>query len=378
MTAFAQRIEVTGPWITQRELDYVADAARTNWFGRANDYIRRFERAFAEHTGRKHAVATSSCSSAILLALKSLGVGPGDEVIIPELTWIATAAPVVHAGATPVFADVDRVNWCLDPASFERCITARTRAVIPVDLYGTFPPMEKIETLAKARGLAVIEDAAQAAGAVYHGRPAGNFGATSVFSFHGSKTLTTGEGGMFVTDDDALYHRAVFLADQGRRPEDRSLYNREIGYKMKMSSMQAAMGLAQLERLPELVAAKRQHADWYRVRLERLAGITFNQEAPGVLHTHWMNNVVIEAARQWPKEKVIDYFLANNVVCRPLFYPLSSLPAFAKFPGIGECAGRNPVSHAVGPYGVNLPSGFHLTEETVDGVCRLLARLLGQ
>jgi len=367
---------VTGPWITQRELDYVADAAKTNWFGNANDYIRRFERAFAQHVGRKHAVATSSCTSAILLALKSLGVGPGDEVIVPELTWIATAAPVVQLGAIPVFADVDPVNWCMDPASVERGISPRTKVIIPVDLYGTFPPMEKIEALAQTHGISVLEDAAQAVGAVYHGRPAGNFGVASVFSFHGSKMLTTGEGGMFVTDDDALHQQAVFLADQGRRPEDRSLFNRGLGFKMKMSSMQAAMGLAQLERLPELVAAKRQHAAWYRARLEKLPDINFNQETAGVLHTHWMNNVVIVPARQLAKEQVIEYFKADNVICRPLFYPLSSLPAFEKFPSISGCAEGNSVSYAVSPYGVNLPSGFHLTEEIVDGVCGLLEHLL--
>lgn len=376
MTVFPERIEITGPWITQREVDYVSDAARTNWFCQADSYVRRFEQAFARHVGRKHAIATSSCSSAILLVLRAIGIGPGDEVIVPELTWIATVAPVAHLGATPVFADVDPINWCLDVGSFEACITPRTKAVIPVDLYGTFAPMEKIETVAKSKGLFVIEDSAQAIGASYLGRPAGSFGQVAVFSFHGSKTLTTGEGGMIVTDDDDLCEHVVRLSDHGRLPNNRTLYCSEIGYKMKMSSMQAAMGLAQLERLPELIAAKRQHAAWYRGRLADLPDINFNQETAGVCHSYWMNNIVISPGRRLSKEHVIEYFKSHNVVCRPLYYPLSSLPAFAEFPSIAGCSKRNSVSYAVAPCGVNLPSGFHLTEDIVDGVCTLLAQLL--
>ncbi len=371
-----ERIEVTGPWITQRELDYVAEATRTNWFGKANDFISRFEAAFAQQTGRKHAIATSSCSSAIQLALKAMGIGPGDEVIVPELTWIATVAPAVHLGATPVFVDVDPVNWCMDEESFRRAITPRTKAVIPVDLYGTFPRLDKIDAIAAEHGISVLEDSAQAVGATYLGRPAGNFGRASVFSFHGSKTLTTGEGGILVTDDTEFYERAVFLSDQGRKPTDRSLFNREVGFKMKMSALQAALGLAQLERLPELIVAKRQHHDWYRARLAKMPGLRFNQETPGVQHSHWMTNIVWPAALGLSKEDAIDFFRRHEVIVRPLFYPLSSLPAFAAFPSAGMARGRNPVSYDVSPRSLNLPSGFHLTEAKVTRVCDLLAELL--
>jgi len=378
MTTLPERIEITGPWITQREIDYVTEAARTNWFGRANDFIRRFEAAFAHHTGRRHAIATSSCTHAIHLALASLGVGPGDEVIVPELTWIATAAPVIYLGATPVFADVDPVNWCLDPASVERALSPRTKAVITVDLYGTFAPMEKLQALADVHGFALIEDAAQTVGALYRGRPAGSFGRASTFSFHGSKTITTGEGGMFLTDDTALYERALVLGDHGRMPQDRALFNREIGYKMKMSSMAAAMGLAQLERLPEIIAAKRQHFAWYRARLEGIPEVKFNRETEGVFHSYWMTNVLAAPESGFTKERLIEVFQAQNVVLRPMFYPLSQLPAFAAHPSARGCVERNPVSYAVSHWGVNLPSGFHLDEAKVDRVCRLLQSTLRQ
>src|SRR6266850_1354070 len=197
-----ERIPVAGPSITQKEIDYVTDAVTNAWYGNANVYHDRFEKAFAEYLGLRYAMTLPSCTSAIHLALLALGVGPGDEVIVPDATWIASAAPITYVGATPVFADIDERTWCLSAKSFEACITSKTRAVIPVDLYGNIPDMDAIEGVARQHQIAIVEDAAEAIGSEYKGRKAGSFGDASVFSFHGSKTLTTGEGGMLVTNDD--------------------------------------------------------------------------------------------------------------------------------------------------------------------------------
>ena len=200
---------------TRRQPGHAAEAARTAWYGNANAFNDRFEKAFAAYVGTRYAVSLPSCTSAIHLALHALGVGPGDEVVVPEITWIASSAPITYLDATPVFADVDRRTWCLDAASFEACITPRTKAVIPVDLYGGMPDMDAILAVAKRHDIAVVEDAAEAIGSEYRGRRAGAFGAASTFSFHGSKTLTTGEGGMLVTDDDALH--AIHLMQRPNR-----------------------------------------------------------------------------------------------------------------------------------------------------------------
>src|SRR5438105_13855476 len=223
-----QRIPVSGPWITQKEIDYVADAAANAWYADANIYHLRFERAFADYLGVRFAMALPSCTSALHLSLLALGVGAGDEVIVPDATWIASVAPVCYVGATPVFADIDPETWCLSAGSLEECITPRTRAVIPVDLYGNLPDMDAIGDITRRHRLAVIEDAAEAIGSEYCGRKAGSFGDTGTFSFHGSKTLTTGEGGMLVTDREDIYRRAAVLRDHGRQPGDTMFFNSEI------------------------------------------------------------------------------------------------------------------------------------------------------
>src|SRR3984893_18247540 len=253
-----ERIPIAGPSITHKEIDYVAGAVTNAWYDNANVYHERFEKAFADHLGLRFAVALPSCTSAIHLSLLALGIGPSDEVIVPDATWIASAAPITYVGATTVFADIDAKTWCLSARSFEKCITPKTRAVIPVDLYGNMPDWDAIVEVATRNNISVIEDAAEAAGAEYNGKKAGSFGDAGVFSFHGSKTLTTGEGGMLVTDRADIHQQALFLRDHGRQLGDKMFWNTQVAFKYRMSSMQAALGLAQLERLEELVARKRQ------------------------------------------------------------------------------------------------------------------------
>jgi len=365
----ATRIPVSGPSITAREIGYVTDAVTNAWYGNANMYHERFERAFAEYIGVAHAMALPSCTSAIHLSLLALGVGAGDEVVVPDLTWIASAAPVSYVGATPVFADVDPDTWCLSADSFEQCITPRTKAVIPVDLYGGTPNWEAIRAVAKRPGVAIVEDAAEAIGSTYGGRLAGSFGECGVFSFHGSKTLTTGEGGMLLTDRRDLYDRAQFLRDHGRLPGDTMFRNAEVAHKYKMSAMQAALGLAQLERVDELITHKRQIFEWYKRQLAGCDWITLNAEPAGTRNTYWMVTVILDPSRGVTKETLIPRLRARNVDCRPFFYPLSALPAFANHPQAEAARRRNSAAARLSPYGVNLPSGLNMTEELVAVVC---------
>jgi perosamine synthetase len=371
-----ERIPVSGPWITQKEIDYVTDAVTNAWYGNANMYHVRFEKAFAEHTGRKYAVALPSCTAALHLALMALGVGPGDDVVVPEITWIASAAPVSYVGANPRFADVDRHSWCLDAASFERAITPQTKAVIVVNLYGNLPEMEAILEVAGRHGIAVIEDAAESAGGAYRGRPAGSFGEISTFSFHGSKTLTTGEGGLLLTDSDAIHARVQFLRDHGRKPGDKLFWNTEIAHKYKMSSMQAALGLAQLERLGELVARKREIFGWYRDALAGVPGITLNSEAEGVKNAYWMITAIFDPSYGLDKEMMMAELAAQNIDSRPFFYPLSSLPAYESAPDTARARRENEIAYRLSPYGLNLPSGLNLTPDLVGRVCNALTSVL--
>jgi perosamine synthetase len=264
----ASRIHYTKPSITAREVEYATDAAATGWGERCYDYIHRFEALFRTHLGVRHAIATSSGTGALHLGMAGLGIGPGDEVILGDINWIASVAPVVHLGATPVLVDVDPTSWCLDPARVEEAITPRTRAILAVHLYGNLCDLDVLLDIGRRHGIPVIEDAAEAIGSVWHGRRAGSLGRFGAFSFHGTKTITTGEGGIFVTDDDALYERVLTLSNHGRaRHETRQFWPEAIGYKYKMSNAQAAIGCAQLERVDELVAGKRRVFEYYRTRL---------------------------------------------------------------------------------------------------------------
>jgi perosamine synthetase len=371
-----ERIPVSGPWITEKEIAYVTDAVTNAWYANANVYHRRFEAAFSQYVGRRHAMALPSCTSAIHLSLLALGIGPGDEVIVPDATWIASSAPISYVGATPVFADVDPDSWCLTAEAVEAALTPRTRAVIAVNLYGNMPDYAPLEALCAERGLALIEDAAESIGSEYRGRKAGGFGRTSVFSFHGSKTLTTGEGGLLLTDDTALFERCQVQQDHGRQPGDTFFYNAEVGYKYKMSSMQAALGLAQLERVKELVARKRQIFGWYREGLAAEPALTLNSEAPDVKNTFWMVTALFDRATGLEKRAVLDALARAGIDGRPFFHPLSSLPAYRTQPRAREAAARNRVTYDLAPRAVNLPSGFNMTPALVERVCSDVRSLL--
>jgi perosamine synthetase len=366
------RINISGPSITQREIDYVTDAVSVAWYDDANLYHDRFEQEFARFIGVEHAVALPSCTSAIHLSLLALGIGPGDDVVVPEITWTATAAPIVYVGANPIFADVDPVTWCISASTLADCITPHTRAVIPVDLYGNVCDVDAIGDLVAAREIAIVEDAAEAIGSERSGRQAGSFGDTGAFSFHGSKTVTTGEGGMLVTRRGDLADRVRFLATLACRPAEKTFFCAEVGQKYKMSNMQAALGLAQLERIDQLVEMKRTIFGWYRAELDGVEGIRLNHEPPAVRSSYWMTTAIVDESWRVEKEELMARMSARGVDCRPFFYPLSSIPAYQEFPDAARARRSNVVSYQLSPFGVNLPSALNLTREKVEYVADAL------
>ncbi len=372
-----ERIPIAGPSISQREVDYATEAAARGWYDSAGEFPRRFEEAFANYLGVKHAVSLPSCTSGLHLSLAALDIGPGDEVIVPDLTWIASSAPIGYVGATPVFADVDERTWCLCAESVKACLTDRTRAILPVDLYGGVPDYDVLRAIANEHGLKIIEDAAEAIGSEFHGRKAGTLGDVGAFSFHGSKTFTTGEGGMLVTNDDVVHARVVQLRDHGRESGDVQFRNTEVAFKYKMPPVAAAIGLGQVERAEELVVRKREIFDWYHEELENVPGLTLNQEPNNTKNTYWMVTAVIDPALDWPKERLMAVLDTEGIDSRPFFHPLSSLPAYDGQAEALAARKRNEVSYRLSPWGINFPSALCLTRAQVQRVADTLRRILG-
>lgn len=354
-------IPYTKPSITEREVAYATDAARNGWGAHCYDYIERFEAAFAAHLGVRHAIATSSCTGALHMGLAALGIGPGDEVILADTNWIASAAPVVHLGAKPIFVDILPDTWCLDPSQVEAAITPRTRAILAVHLYGNLCDMDALRELGERHGIPVVEDAAEAIGSQWRGCRAGGLGRFGAFSFHGTKTLTTGEGGLFVTNDSALYERVLSLSNHGRvRGQSKQFWPEMVGYKYKMSNIQAAIGLAQVERIEELIARKREILAYYRSRLETPA-VRMNPEPDHVRVGAWMPTAVFAPATGITRERLQAAFKAADVDARVFFYPLSTLPMFGGASGM-------PIAADTAGRAINLPSFHDMTHAQQDAV----------
>ncbi len=363
------RILYTKPSITELEIRYATDAAAHGWGDQCYAYIERFEQAFRQHLGVRHAIATSSCTGAMHMGLAALGIGPGDEVILADTNWIATAAPIVHLGARPVFVDIEPDSWCIDPERAEAAITPRTKAIVATHLYGNLCDMERLLALGEKHGIPVIEDAAEAVGSVYRGRRAGSLGRFGVFSFHGTKTLTTGEGGMLVTDDAALHERILTLSNHGRaRGQVRQFWPDEVGFKYKMSNLQAAIGCAQMERIDALTTRKREILAAYRERLSGLAGVRLNPEPAGTVLGGWMPTAVFDPETGVTREALQAAFAEENVDARVFFWPLSSLPMFS--PVLS-----NTNAWSIPGRAINLPSYHDMSLEDIDRVARVLGRV---
>ncbi|MEG4325016.1 GNAT family N-acetyltransferase [Microcoleus sp. herbarium5] len=363
-------ILTAGTSISAREVSYVLDAVRYGWNHKFKDYLNKFEASFAEYLGVNYALNTSHCTHAMHLALATLGIGPGDEVIVPDLTWVATADAVLYVGATPIFADVEFDSWCLDPVSFESKITEKTKAVMPVHLYGHPARMDKIMEIARRYNLYVVEDAAPAIGAECQGQKVGTFGDFAAYSFQGAKLLVTGEGGMLVTNNEELYKKAWALWNMGTLPG--TFWVTQKGYKCRMSNLQAALGLGQLERVDELIEAKRRIFSWYDEGLKDVSHVKLNYETPWARSIYWMSSILLEETAGVTRDQLREELKKRNVDTRPVF------PAISQYPFWDKPQTPQPTALKVGNQAINLPSGVRLKREEVDYICQCLQEILGQ
>ena len=360
-------IPVYTPSLDGREEKYVLDAVRSGWISSLGSYVTRFEQEFARFCGVHHAISVSNGTVALHLALHALGIGPGDEVIVPSLTFVATANAVHYTGAAPIFADVDPTTWCIDPEDVQRCITPRTRAIIPVHLYGHPAPMPALQELADTYHLILVEDAAEAHGAAIHGRRVGGWGRIAAFSFYANKIITTGEGGMLTTDDEALASRCRTLRDHAMPPH-RRYWHEEVGFNYRMTNLQAAVGVAQMERIEHFLARKRAIAAHYRERLADLPGITFAAERSDYTNVYWMVSILVEPPYALSRDELILALRERGIDSRPFFHPMDTLPPY-------RSDSPRPVALHLSRCGLNLPSSPSLTDAQIDYICDVLCTL---
>ena len=335
---------VAEPNLKGNEFNYLCDAFLSTWISSTGEYINRFEKDFSSYCGTKHGIAVSNGTVALHLALLALNIGEGDEVIIPDLTFAATINAVLHARATPVIVDVEQDSWCIDPIEIEKAITPKTKAIIPVHVYGQPCDMDKIMSIAKKHNLKVIEDAAEAHGAEYKGKKVGSFGDIACFSFFANKIITTGEGGMCLTNDDTLNDRMRVLRDHGMNKK-KKYWHDEVGYNYRMTNLQAAIGCGQLERIEQILESRSEIERKYKSTLNDNEIIIFQNELSNQKKVVWMVSVLSQK-----KIEIMNLLKESNLDVRPFFYPLSSMPLYAKY------ARSVSVSIFLSENGFNLPT----------------------
>jgi perosamine synthetase len=364
-------IPVAAPALVGNEKKYVLDCLDSNWISSNGKYIEQFETGFTDFCGVKHALSCTNGTVALHLALLALGVGPGDEVIVPTLTYIATANAVSYCSAKPVFVDSEPETWNLAPELLEEKISPRTKAIIVVHLYGHPGNMDPIMTLAHKYGISVVEDAAEAHGAEYKGIRVGSIGDIATFSFYGNKIITTGEGGMVTTNDDHLAARVKQLKGQGVDPTQRYWFP-IIGYNYRMTNIAAAIGLAQLEKADWHIQRRREVARWYLEELASIEGLQLPVEKSWVKNVYWMFSVVFTDQIDSERDEIIERMKMQGIETRPFFYPMHVLPPYI------EIAKGNqfPVADALSTRGINLPSWAGLTRENVKYISNSLIRAI--
>jgi perosamine synthetase len=361
---------VAAPALVGREREYVLDCLDSTWISSSGRYLELFESSFAQFCGVKHAIACCNGTAAVHLALLAQGVGAGDEVIVPTLTYVATANPVVYCGARPVFVDSEPRTWNMDPERVAAAITPRTRGIVVVHLYGHPVDMDPILELAEEHRLWVIEDAAEAHGATYRGRVTGSMGSLATFSFYGNKIITTGEGGIVVCEDDRLAATVRLRCGQGQDPQRRYWFP-VVGFNYRMTNIEAAIGLAQLERIDWHLARRREIAAWYREELEGQEGLELSPQAPWAESAFWIMCAVLDERRFGERDRVMAALDAVGIETRPFFYPLHTLPMYAS----EDHHGSFPVAEDLARRGLNLPSSATLTRVDVAYVCERLRDL---
>lgn len=376
-------IPVNEPVVGEAECKNVMDCLRSGWISSAGSYIEEFEKEWAARCGVRYGIAVSNGTTALQIAVDSLGLRPGDEVILPTFTIISCASAVVRAGLRPVLVDSEPANWCMDVEQIRSCITARTRAIMPVHMYGHPVDMDRVTALAKEFGLVVVEDAAEVHGAEYlsgrHGatrewRTCGGLGDLAAFSFYANKLITTGEGGMIVTDDPSRAEKLRSLRNLCFRPP-RRFYHTELGYNFRLTNLQAAIGVGQIARLPQIVARKREIAARYSERLQGMRWLQLPTEQPWARSVFWVYGVVLHDAVQLDAQGLAGRLAALGVETRPFFLGMHEQPAFHEMGLFRDSAGRYPIAERIARRGLYLPAGLAITDEQIDLVCEALERI---
>jgi perosamine synthetase len=360
-------IPISKPSIGPRERELVLDAVDSGWVSSIGKYIDEFEAVFARYCGTEFALAVSNGTTGLHLALVTLGIGPGDEVIIPDLTFVATANAVAYTGAKPILADVDPDTLCIDPASVKSLITERTKVIMPVHLYGHPADMDELTVIAKAYNVAVIEDAAEAHGAEYKGRRVGGLSQCGVFSFYGNKVITTGEGGMLTTNDPAFYRRAKRLRDHAMSAERRYFHD-ERGFNYRMTNLQAALGVAQMERIGEFLKRREQIMTWYHSAIPSSETVRLNRVKNWASSAFWMVCLEVDRFDEARRNAFMDGLKRRGIDSRPYFCTMSSMPMYRQTP--------LPVAARKAQTGLNLPSFFELAQNDVERIGDAVSELL--
>lgn len=350
------------PVLGKKELKNVTECILTNWISSQGRFIPLFEKKFAKYCGVKYALTTSNGTSALHLALAALGISLGDEVIVPALTFIASANCVTYTRAKPVFCDSEEKTWNIDPGKIESLITKKTKAIIPVHLYGHPCNMEEINRIAKKHNLFVIEDSAEAIGGEFKGKKTGSLGHAGCFSFYGNKTITTGEGGMLVTNSKEVYERALLLRDHGMSRE-RKYFHPVIGFNYRMTNLQAGVGVAQIERVNKLVEKKIQIAKLYNNLLKEVPGLTLPPEESWAKNTYWMYSLLIEKNFPVPRDGLIEFLKEKGIETRPFFIPVNLMPPYIGY-------GKFPIAESLSLRGINLPSSPSLKNSHIDYIVK--------
>jgi len=368
---FRTKIPVARPCLTGNEARYVNECLATNWISSKGKFVREFEEQFANFCSVEHGIATCNGTAALHLIMAARGIGSGDEVIVPSLTFIATANAVTFTGAKPVFVDSSLDTWGIDPYHVRKAITPRTRAIIPVHLYGRPVEMDPIMEMAKENDLFVLEDAAEAHGAKYRGKVVGGIGHSGCFSFFGNKIITTGEGGMIVTDDSRLAERARILRDHGMDP-GKKYWHSHIGYNYRMTNLQAAIGCAQFERIQDILADKRRIEGEYCERLEDIQGVQLPAGNSWSESVNWMFSILIDEEKaKKTRDEVLELLQERNIEGRPFFYPLHKMPPYFQR-NHPELKNAETLSRT----GLCLPSFTGISEEKIDLVCQGIKEIL--
>lgn len=360
-------ISISSPVLSGNELAYVTDCLKTNWISSQGKYVRQFENMFSEIHHGFTSLAVSNGTVALHLALEALNIKAGDEVIVPDLTFVASINAILYTGATPVLADIDPISLNIDTKKIESLVTKNTKAIMPVHLYGNPCNMDDIMLIAKKYNLLIVEDCAEALGSSYKGQPVGTFGDASTFSFYGNKTITTGEGGMVIFKDSVISERAVMLRDHGMKKTKR-YWHEEVGYNYRLTNVQAAIGVAQMERLNEFVSAKRMIAQTYNNCLKEAGYFQLPNEEVNTVNSFWLYTVLVNENAPFKREQIMKYLDEHGIETRPVFYPAHEMPPYQKY-GRSE---NLKTSKKVSVSGFSLPSSVSLTAVDLERVCDVL------